>query len=83
MIGGRSKEGLEGRISALNLENLQWTCLRELPAGLKLCAHASVLVGEVVYLFGGTDGQTFIKDLYLFDINKSRFYAAEIAKTEA
>ena len=57
VIGGRYNESVLGSIYSLNLDTYEWVGLRQLP--VNTCAHCSYLVGSVIYIYGGTDGNGF------------------------
>ena len=72
MIGGRFNQSVLGSIYALNLTSYEWIELKQLP--VNICAHCSYLVGDVIYIYGGTDGNGFLDTLYLFNLENCKLY---------
>jgi len=66
IIGGRTLDGICSDIIAINLN--KWTCkkIMNLPHGL--CTHCSTIVSDKIYIYGGTDGLSFLNYLYCYEI---------------
>ena len=54
IVGGREYEKIKSEIYCLNLNNLELKKIKEMP--FSICAHSSVIVKDLIYMFGGTNG---------------------------
>lgn len=72
IFGGRSKETLSDTIYSLDLEELQWTRIGEMPSGI--CSHATVLVkNRYVILYGGFSGTAIYDSIRRYDIESNKW----------
>lgn len=67
-MGGRCFEEISSEVFCIDLNSLE---LRKLGSSLpvSLCAHASEIVDSNIYIYGGTNGIEFLKDIYIFSID--------------
>jgi hypothetical protein len=72
MMGGRYIDQFSQEILCLDLDTWEWKYLGSMP--VKLCAHASDIAGDRIFLFGGTDGIQFLDTLYCFEIPSKKWY---------
>lgn len=67
VIGGRTENGSQGKqIYEIDLEKKSATLKKNLP--FSICSHASVLIGDKLYICGGLSGEMFNEDLYEIDL---------------
>ncbi len=78
MIGGRSFDKLSSDIVCVNLTEGKSGVLKRLPFGI--CAHASAIVNDNIFIFGGTDGAKFLDSLYIYEILSGRLSKAMLPK---
>jgi len=66
VIGGRTLDKISNEILAVDLN--KWTCttLFKLPHGI--CSHCSLIVGDELYIYAGTDGAGFLNYLYSYGL---------------
>lgn len=70
IIGGRTLDGISNEIFLINLN--KWTCklVAKLPHGI--CTHASTILKDQIFIYGGTDGFNFLNYLYCYDIKTNK-----------
>jgi len=54
VVGGRFMNQIFDEIFSINLNNCE--CIRISKLLFKICAHASILIKDLIYIIGGTDG---------------------------
>jgi len=54
VVGGRFMNQIFDEIFSINLNNGE--CIRISKLLFKICAHASILIKDLIYIIGGTDG---------------------------
>ena len=47
-----------------------------------LCAHASCIVNDSIYMFGGTNGSEFFDKISIFSLNNQKMYEFDISEKE-
>ena len=72
LMGGRTADGVSNEIWALDLKTLQWMLAGRMPQAI--CAQASVLVDDEVFIYGGTDGAQFLDTIYVWNIKQDKWY---------
>lgn len=82
IIGGRTMDKISNEILSVDLN--KWVCstLFKLPHGV--CSHSSVLIGDEIYIYAGTDGTGFLNSLYCFGLrngNLKRFVVEDGLKS--
>jgi hypothetical protein len=80
VVGGKNKYSVTNKIYALNLETLQWIVYFEMP--INICAHGSVIVNHLIYIFGGTNGTEFFDFLFIFNVKTKKMFRANLKKEE-
>ncbi|EGR29511.1 kelch motif family protein, putative [Ichthyophthirius multifiliis] len=80
IIGGREHEKIKNEIYALNLQSFHIKKFKEMPFGL--CAHTSVIVNDLIYIFGGTNGLEFFDKFLIFSLSNYKFYEFDISDSE-
>jgi hypothetical protein len=72
ILGGRSKDEMSSGIYSLNLEELQWSKIGDIPS--ILCSHTSVLIkNQYVIVYGGFNGTAIFDSIRRFDIKNSKW----------
>ena len=82
IIGGRTMDKISNEILSVDLNKWVCTSLFKLPHGI--CSHSSVLIGNELYIYAGTDGTGFLNTLYCFDLrngNLKRFIVEDELKS--
>lgn len=82
IIGGRTLDKISNEILLVDLNKWVCTTLFKLPHGI--CSHSSVLIGDELYIYAGTDGIGFLNTLYCFglrDGNLKRFIVDDELKS--
>lgn len=72
LIGGRSKESISDGIYSLDIEELVWTRLLDMPTAL--CAHCSCIINNnYVVVYGGFDGLQIFDSIRRYDIKNNKW----------
>ncbi|CAI2374265.1 unnamed protein product [Moneuplotes crassus] len=72
IFGGRSNETLSSSIYRLDLEELQWSKISEMPS--IMCSHASALIkNRYVIVYGGFSGTSIFDSIRRYDIETNKW----------
>lgn len=80
VIGGRYLDSVKRDVFALNLTNFQWQRIKELP--FPICAHASTIVEDSLYVYGGTSGTEFFDRIFILQLTNQKLYEVELSESE-
>lgn len=72
LLGGRSKDELSNGIYKLDLDELQWSRIGDMPS--IICSHASVLVqNRYIVVYGGFNGTAIFDSIRRYDIKENKW----------
>lgn len=77
IFGGRLYEQIDNNLYRINLENFNCEKLCQLPTNM--CSFAYTLFKNYIIIYGGTDGNVFLKDIILYNINNNKWARSKLS----
>jgi hypothetical protein len=71
IFGGRLLESIDDKIYRVNLSDFKCEYVTNIP--IALCSFSYVLYKYFIIIYGGTDGNTFLNDIIIFNITNSKW----------
>jgi hypothetical protein len=71
IFGGRLYEEIDKNIFKINTENYSCEVIKQLPSNM--CSFSYTLYKNYIILYGGTDGNVFLKDIIIYNINNGKW----------